>query len=518
MELKHLKTKRKLTRAEITRIANNVESNLPSLSREEKMQTMVRLRTLQESIREQDQNILDALCTEDAAENVLESEYEMCAEYARKITASIIELETALKPAGNVQVGPVAQDPCRSQLKLPQIPFPEYSHKEGEDLNKFLANFETIVAKYNLTSYEKFIFLQRQLKGAPHVLIQSLEIREQNYEAAKALLQKAFANPVIQKFEVIKRLTEMKLARNGDPYYYIGQMRSVVESFRTLSIDTDVILQYFFWQGLNEEFQQQLIHITNKNKPSLDELMDHIYEATERCLSAKSHAKPTKNSSSNFAVGVGRPEKCEREKQRPHCSLCTGKGMTVYSHSSFNCPTYPNPKAKRDRLISLNGCTKCANISHGEKACRFQFKKGCYHCNGSHYTFLCAKGAKEDPSSKASREARNELRGKGVKEIGSGVVAVSRALSMTVDYGQDVIIPTFSIRTPHGHLRCMRDSGCQPNFITNERAANWALPVLDDDFRLTVNGFNTSQDYRTKIVAIQLDESQPPLRAICVLK
>ena len=53
---------------------------------------------------------------------------------------------------------------------------------------------------------------------------------------------KAFASGVTRKFDTIKLLSELRLSNNGDPYAYIGQMRTLIDSFRILDIDIDTVI------------------------------------------------------------------------------------------------------------------------------------------------------------------------------------------------------------------------------------------------------------------------------------
>ena len=171
-----------------------------------------------------------------------------------------------------------------NKLKLPRLPLPEYGHKEGEDLNKFFTNFELIIDKYSLFSFEKFVFLQKQLSNEPLTLIKSLETGRQDYESAKELLEKAFASPLTQKYDAIRRLSEIKLGYNDDPYEFIGKMRMLTDSFKSLKIDANDVLQFFIWHGMNDRLQAQFVNITKCNKPSLTEINTHIFDATEGIL------------------------------------------------------------------------------------------------------------------------------------------------------------------------------------------------------------------------------------------
>ena len=86
-----------------------------------------------------------------------------------------------------------------SQIKLPQLPLPEYSNKGEENLEIFFNQLEGILNRYSLKPYEKFIFLMRQLSGEPLAIVKSLDGNAQNYDDAKELLLKASASPIKQK-------------------------------------------------------------------------------------------------------------------------------------------------------------------------------------------------------------------------------------------------------------------------------------------------------------------------------
>ena len=63
-----------------------------------------------------------------------------------------------------------------------------------------------------------------------------------------------FASPLSQKYEVISKLSQIKLTSNTDVYQYISEIRSIISSFETLKIDIDTVLQYFVWHSMNDKF------------------------------------------------------------------------------------------------------------------------------------------------------------------------------------------------------------------------------------------------------------------------
>ena len=103
-------------------------------------------------------------------------------------------------------------------------------------LVKFFRSFEIIISRHNLECHEKFPLLQQQLSTAPKTLIDSLDIDNQSCECAKLLLQQTFDQTEPSKQDVIKTLANLKLPYNGDPYKFIGDIRSIAHLYFMSSI------------------------------------------------------------------------------------------------------------------------------------------------------------------------------------------------------------------------------------------------------------------------------------------
>ena len=97
-------------------------------------------------------------------------------------------------------------------------------------------SFEAIIDKHELSSYEKFIYLRKQLFGAARKLVDSLEFSEHSYDVAKELLIKAFDCGLSNKFNAILKLTQLKLDQCKEPFSFIGDMKMIVSEFKSLSI------------------------------------------------------------------------------------------------------------------------------------------------------------------------------------------------------------------------------------------------------------------------------------------
>ena len=514
MDVTYLKHTRKYIRAEITKTHNLIQTGISDMSTAERKQSLDRLKDVQKEIRELNSNISLELFKLKTAESDTQQEYDTCLEYEQKINFCFTALTAASSPA---EVAPPFE--ARNQLKLPQIPLPEYGHREGEDLNKFLSNFESVIGKYGLSGYEKFVFLQRQLRNEALTLINSLETVQQNYDCAKELLQKAFACTLTQQYEAIGRLAKLKLNLGDNPFDFVSKMRLITESFKSLKIDVNLVMQYFIWHGMNEKLQTQFIHITNKHRPSLEDINEHLFDAIERYNSLpgkfRNNKQLTEMSQSVSAVNVA-----TKANKLQYCSLCSGRGAKVYSHSTFSCNTYPSVKSKIDKLRELQGCTKCGNLSHEAQACKFRFRKKCFHCSKYHFSFLCpgserSKGNLDKSASSGTKCLKTNK--EAPKTVTNNAVTISQSLLCSnTQSGTDIIVPTFTLPYDGVLLRGLRDGGCQPCFVTSKFAKDHSLFVLERSIPLVIKGFNCDETHSANIVQLKFDFIPYPIRAITV--
>ena len=517
------KYKRNFLRMEVTKNKNKIDAEIEFLSTEEKLQLLERCDEISAELEDLNSKIFRSIFLAQHSESATQTEYDLCVEYKKRISLSITKLNESLpETERKTNQNQYKEDIGRSTLKLPHLPLPEYGHKDGEDLGRFLKNFKHLISKYSLSEYEKYIYLQRQLSNEPLTLVKSLELGQQNYSSAKELLQKAIASTVVQQYKIIKQLSEMKLTNTGDPYEYISNIRMIMEPFNTLEINSDIILQFFFWNGLNDKIKEIFIQIANQNNPLLEEIKKSMFDATERYLSGKKNKfKDAQlwvdyDSEINRASAAAAMVKVAKSKKKQlkglYCNMCTGKGIKVDSHSSFNCPIYKTAEHKRERGSSLNGCVKCVKFTHISAECKQEFKRSCSKCGKFHYAFHClAKNSSEKKNPNKDKTKSQEV------SVQSGSLFVGK-ISLE-QYGEDAIVPTFSVGMGNGHkLRCMRDSGCQTNFITNDCADKLKLKEICSDFPITVNGFNKAERHITRVVELKLNQNQPPITAICVPK
>ena len=501
-------------RAQITRLYNRVATNVDAMTVKEKNFAIARLEQHEIDIRDLDKQIYELLCEEEDID--MDAEIATCESYLERICEALVDIRGSFAPSAVNISGD--NNPVRSSiLKLPEMPLPKFSNEKGESLTNFISSFEGVINKHNLSTYEKFVYLKRQLSGEPLILISSLEESKQSYENGTDLLKKAFACEFSQKFEVIKRLSNLKLNYEDSPYEYVSEMRVLIDLFKSLKIVSEDVLQYFIWNGMNSGLQTQFIHICNKNKPSLDEISENIFravdwykEVSERINEKKSinRAKIEKNENlSNFAAAVNYPSReGHNANAKQFCSLCTSRdGEKVYSHSTKNCPQFKTPDSKIKRLISLNSCVLCGYNNHNSKNCKYKFYKSCFTCNGDHMTFLCPKSNVNDNSSQNGNKSERKNKSESKKYAVSSGIVWMEPHALNVHIGSDTILPTFTCQVKESLLRGMKDGGCQTNFVNEIIAEKLNLPVIKSNVLINVHGFNKNRQYKTKIVKIMLN-------------
>ena len=432
-----------------------------------------------------------------------------------------------------------------SLLKSPIAPLPKYCSTEDEDLERFFSEFEDTLSKFNYPDYDKLLLLKQQISGRALTLVNSLEADKRGYVHAKELLLKAFASGDTQKFNVIHQLSELCLDKGDDPYEFISKVRLIIERVRKLNVDVDTIIQFFVWKGMNNQFKEHLIQITNNARPSLKQITDSFFEACDRFISKPKdlpNAKPTSKvaavvSSEPSAASMAVNVKYNKQKSFKSCTLCSKLDGKDADHPIFKCNKFDTCQSKLEKLSNLNICVKCSNLNHESNTCHFKFNSRCRHCSGWHFSFLCNKGSDskntnvsdkpgvESGAVSTSKNSNNNTRSvpksnkpssNSNKETSSCTLNVTEAFPS--DNFGDAILPTFTCFLGNRKIRGLKDTGCQTNLICSSIADELNLKVVQDDIVLTINGINKSQQYSTKLVEANLKfgDTVKSLHALCL--
>ena len=357
-KLKSIKHTRAYIRQQVTVVSNDVAANGRIFDRTKKLQVVKKLKSYQLSLKESDDKVIELLWDEAKSDEVNETvqtqELDIITQYEEKITESLALLETE---AGE------AESPSFSTCRLrPQsASLPKYGGTLNESYEKFILTFEAILSGQPYSDIEKFLLLMQSCTDNALSILNSLDITEQTYEAAKRLLEQALASPTNQKFHVLQRLVDLKLSYKKNPYEFAAELRTIKQLFTNLNVDVDFVLQFFYWRAFNDTMREQLVQITNSNKPNLAEIEQNLFVAIERYQSAlkrtDTRLPEATRKCTTMATNVEYSKRIESGPGRK-CSLCEG------DHSYFQCKVYPSASQKLQRIKERGGCEKCSLTNH----------------------------------------------------------------------------------------------------------------------------------------------------------
>ena len=496
---------RKQFRTAITRIHND-KDNFQAYPEIKKLQTKLKLERMEKDIEMVNSEILQITFADST--DGLQEYLDLCEEYKDKL----IECISLLNPPPSHVSQPVitgagsgVNAAARSLLKSPTAPLPRFTSAIGENLEMFFHQFEETLSKFTYTEYDKLLLLKQQISGKASLLIDSLESDKQTYTEAKNLLMTALASAEIQKFNVLRQLSEMKLLYNGEPFQYIADMRKIMQAFKSLKVTIDDVMQYFFLLGMNESFKNHLTLITQTLRPSVEEIMDKFFVANERYESAKKISKASKMSSKDETETVSHVVSAKMETKNnvnpfENCSLC----KTNNNHPINKCTQYATRSDKLNRLKALRGCTKCANSEHSSEKCSFRFRKSCHLCSKWHFSFLCPD-MKENGKPRIPSNSKNSRERQGyatAKETKCNIISAS-FFSENVEV--DSALATFNVNGRKNDLvRGLFDNGSQSSFISESHLKNFDHSIVKNHVNLTIKGINETKTFRSKLVKTEI--------------
>ena len=511
---------RGIIRTKITKQFTNFSDNFAHWSTSEINLNLMKCRGLNDEVVNLDRDVLSLMLDLDTSEDYLSKNTDECERYSDMLLNMISKLENppnadSTTPAANVSPNFSFNPQNRVVgLKLPPVELPKYSHKKGENLGKFFKIFDSIISKHpSLSDHQHFLLLQQQLSGPPRILVDTLDFDLQKYTEAKAALIAAFDSSEKSKDDIIDMLAKLKLDDREEPYAYIGKVRTILSSIDNLKINVDDFARHFIWKGLNRDFQSHLTNITNKFMPSLDDIRNKLFEAADRYNHQISDSKPNveKNRNSKIKETASHAVNIEH-KSKTFCGLCKFDKKPQEHHIS-KCPVYLDAKAKAAKLRKVDGCIKCGFVNHNSSKCKLKFQSKCRNCQGEHFTFLCFKDAKKPGNTTA-----NEV------SVEDDEASISSCIATyTISAENSVILPTFTahVKTDDDSfapLRIFKDGGSQRSFIDRSLADFYGFPVVKDNVLMTVRGFNSSKQIKTRIVkmTIKIGENIFTHDVICV--
>ena len=201
-QLISVKDERRYVRQRVTKLSNKINAELQVLNLQQKSEYLDRLKEFKYNLNGLNKSIYKLSKNQGIDEDVLDSLLDDDDHYDELISSVTGQLQgpvvqnSNINPYASPDMSPPMHFPVNNmnsnKLKLPVIPLPEFGNGKEQSFRKFIRSFENLIEKHNISSYEKFILLRKQLSGGPRTLIDSIDVEEQCFETAKQLLEKAF--------------------------------------------------------------------------------------------------------------------------------------------------------------------------------------------------------------------------------------------------------------------------------------------------------------------------------------
>ena len=405
------------------------------------------------------------------------------------------------------------------QLKLPTAKLPEFDGTP-EAYDKFIESLDEILNKFNLTQFEKYNYLLQQVQSTAKDIVQSVPRSNNCYDTAKQLLSDAFCNKYLQQTSVIKKLIKLKLNRSNR-YAWISEVRTLIEQMRRLEINSECFAHFFLWGNMDEQFKKEFMMVTNNSQPDLNLLMDNAFTVFNRVEELSNNLKGS-TSSAVLATNVQAPSSANKataasQGKKLVCQLCSSiPDCRDINHSIINCKRFDTNAKRVAKIKELRGCLRCGALNHN-RFCKVKLPKNCSYCAKSHESYLCfskvtssadsSTSVSDDPkNTSGSRPSRNS-EGKAASVVGNTHALQYSVMNVNSDCSMsNVLLPTFTAAFPHSDLkaRCLYDTASQLSFVTERLANKFKFPVVQNDVKIQINGFNESKVITSKLVSVQL--------------
>ena len=528
---RNIVAERARVRASITKLCNSLTGDLSGLSKLEIAQNISKLENLAVKVKQFDDTFLSTFWDDSDPQMAAkyDAELDQCEIYENKIIDIIAKLK-------NINTSPIANSAPGShhyRIKAPEVALPEFSDSDSSiNLNKFFSEFEDALSSFNLPDAELFRQLKKAVKGRALSILESIGLQKRSYIFAKDLLLESLANKDALKFEVVKRLINLKFDNFKDPYEYASELRLLQDEIETQNICIESVMQFCFLNSMSFHLKNNIMLMTNNNYPSVKEISDNIFKSIERLGINKSTFKnskfenPPKNfknfdSQNNFKKFENKFQAKADSKvnanaanvsfSKDKCGLCT-KVNKDFNHAIYKCPNFPTPDSKRNFLKENKGCLKCAQFHSNSGPCDFRFRKPC-RCGQWHFGFLCNAQTSENFNDQKKDD----------ESLSSATPKVNNATIWTHGTFRDdassvSILPTFTCETESSLLcRALKDSGSECTFFKKEFIDKIPHTILKN-ISLTICGFNNAKKFDTQVVKVNLkiNETLHAVRGIIV--
>ncbi|KAJ0177755.1 hypothetical protein K1T71_006628 [Dendrolimus kikuchii] len=379
-------------------------------------------------------------------------------------------------------------------VRLPKIDLPhfdgDYQHWLG-----FRDTYLSLIHNNNsLSDIHKFHYLRAALQGSAALLIQSLDLRKENYAISWQLLSERYDNQKLLVNNHLQALFNLQNIQRENGSLLRNMVDTINKNLRALATlgeptdHWDTIIIFIMSKKLDNASSRQWEEYRNtlagNNSPSLQQFLKFLNNRADLLdtVQEQNVQASQSNNTKGFIVTSNNITSTYKNKpnytKNPMCPMCSD------SHFLFACPTFKTLSVdlRIKKVTEARVCKNCLRPGHIDKNCRLSH---CKYCQLKHNTLLHKEVGSETrppPSLENNVALSSNI---ALPSSNRGLVLLSTAL--------------VKVRDIHGHphaVRLLLDNGSTSNFVTQHLCEK--LGLVRRNTSSTVSGINNSLSYTTE--------------------
>ncbi len=384
--------------------------------------------------------------------------------------------------------------------KLPKLTIAKFNG----DVTKFQTFWDifqnAVHHNTNMSSIDKFNYLQGLLEGSAYRAIQGLSLTEANYKAALDILQERFGN--VQMI-IAAHMEDLLKLPACDSDYRLSQLRFVydkvsvnIRGLEALGVTSEQYGSFLIpvvMSKLPHDICVQVARLTKTDVWEINEMLEVLrgeIQAREMGASIKAKpadvSKPRKPQPSTASTFTANAQQ-NTSTWIPNCAFCNEK------HYSASCTMVTSTQQRRQVLRDGQKCFLCFKTGH--TAYRCNSKKQCKICHKKHHHAICDQDKQENQSS------RNYATEPETTTTGTSTVKTSHTKVLL----QTATAYVSSKNTSRPvKAKILFDSGSQRSYITNAMATKLKLQPLNTE-TLNLNTFGNDNFIKKKCDLVTFD-------------
>lgn len=406
-------------------------------------------------------------------------------------------------------------------VRLPKLEIKKFSGNIS-DWQQFWSHFEGSIHLSSLNKTDKFHYLNSYLEGQAAKTIAGLAVTEANYDSAITILEERYGRKDIIVSAHLNNFFKLTAIKNASDINNLRNLYDTCEieirSLKSLGVDSksyDSLLGHLVFGLLPTEIT---LSFSRENKGQIDisviKLLTFLKEeiaCRERAYNVsrteperKTHAHEKQ---SNFSRHDNRSQKANLPsaaalnigvKERV-CIFCDNP-----AHGPMECNKFTISQ-RREIALKKRCCFICLKTNHQAKRCNLRTRRVCKICGQSHHMALCdSDDAKNKEASLLQNETKTDIKGQTESTRNVGVQMSSVAEKGAVLLQTALALAANQENGKAARVRCLLDAGAHRTFIKEEVSRELRLPVIGEE-ELDVYVFEEKRPIKVKRKRVQLE-------------